>query len=151
MNPYICYNFDSLFMTHKLWAYKLGYTQTLVKYWKLTHGEWLTLSNKHTLFKRLMIELVPMKYFNTLLGVGYRQNAWGWLDHAPFERAFFCSQAKADNFRNMKYIAKIKIVLRSVLTVFQNHFTASGSPVDFVLPTFSLFFRLNRLNLNYFL
>ena len=52
---------------------------------------------------------------------------------------FFCSQAKADKFRNMKYIAKIKIVLLSVLTVFQNHFTASGSPVDFVLTTFSLF------------
>ena len=61
------------------------------------------------------------------------------LDRAPVERGFFCSQAKADNFRNMKYIAKIKIILRSVLTVFQNHFTASGSPVDFVLPTFSLF------------
>ena len=46
-------------------------------------------------------------------------------------KRFFFSQAKADNFRNMKYIAKIKIVLRSVLTFYQNHFTASGSPVDF--------------------
>ena len=75
----------------------------------------------------------------TLVGVENRQNAREALDRAPVERGFFCSQAKADNFRNMKYIAKIKIILRSVLTVFQNHFTASGSPVDFVLPTFSLF------------
>ena len=67
----------------------------------------------------------------TLPGVGFRQNAREALDRAPVERGFFCSQAKADNFRNMKYIAKIKIVLRSVLTFYQNHFTASGSPVDF--------------------
>ena len=72
---------------------------------------------------------------HTLPGVGFRQNAREALDRAPVERGFFCSQAKADNFRNMKYIAKIKIILRSVLTVFQNHFTASGSPVDFVPPT----------------
>ena len=68
-----------------------------------------------------------------------RESAKCLSSSRPRERAFFCSQAKADNFRTMKYIAKIKIVVRSVLTVFQNHFTASGSPVDFVLPTFSLF------------
>ena len=38
-----------------------------------------------------------------LVGVDNRQNPWVALDHAPVERAFFCSQAKADNFRNMKY------------------------------------------------
>ena len=37
------------------------------------------------------------------------------------------------------YIAKRKIVHRTKLTFFQNHFTASGSPVDFTLPFFSLF------------
>ena len=84
-------------------------------------------------------ESSTFKMAYTLVGVGFRQNAREALDRAPVERGFFCSQAKADNFRNMKYIAKIKIILRSVLTVFQNHFTASGSPVDFVLPTFSLF------------
>ena len=47
------------------------------------------------------------------------------------EETFFFSQAKADKFRNMKYIAKMKIVLRSVLTFYQNYFIASGSPVDF--------------------
>ena len=73
---------------------------------------------------------MPQKAY-TLPGVGFRQNAREALDRAPVERGFFCSQAKADNFRNMKYIAKIKIVLRSVLTFYQNHFTASGSSVDF--------------------
>ena len=47
----------------------------------------------------------------TLVGVENRQNAWVALDHAPVERAFFCSQAKSDNLRNMKYIAKIKTLI----------------------------------------
>jgi len=36
------------------------------------------------------------------------------------------------------------------LTVFQIRFTASGSPVDFILPNFSLFVPFNRVNLWYF-
>ena len=48
------------------------------------------------------------------------------------------------------YIAKRKIVHRTKLTVFQNHFTASGSPVDFILPNFSLLPPFNRVNLWYF-
>ena len=40
----------------------------------------------------------------------------------------------------MKYIAKIKIILRSVLTVFQNHFTASGPLVDFIPSEIFVFF-----------
>merc|ERR1711911_105786 len=33
---------------------------------------------------------------------------------------------------------------------FKNHFTTSGSPVDFILPNFSLFLPFNRVNLWYF-
>ena len=47
------------------------------------------------------------------------------------EQTFFFSRVKTDNFRNMKYIAKIKIVLRSVLIFYQSYFTAFDSPVDF--------------------
>ena len=36
--------------------------------------------------------------------------------------------------RNIYYI-----VLQTKLTLFQNYFTASGSPVDLILPKFSLF------------
>ena len=49
-----------------------------------------------------------------------------------------------------KYIAKRKIVHRTKLTIFQNHFTTSGSLVDFILPNFSLFVPFNRVNLWYF-
>ena len=49
-----------------------------------------------------------------------------------------------------KYIAKRKIVHRTILTVFENHFTTSGLPVDFILPKFSLFLPFNRVNLWYF-
>ena len=38
------------------------------------------------------------------------------------------------------------IVHRTKVTDFQNHFTTSGSPVDFISPNFSL----NRVNLWYF-
>jgi len=49
-----------------------------------------------------------------------------------------------------KYIAKRKIVHGTKLTNFQNRFTASGSPVDFILLIFSLFVAFNRVNLWYF-
>jgi len=54
------------------------------------------------------------------------------------------------SFSNTTYIAKRNIVLQTKLTFFQNHFTASGSPVDFILPNFSLFVTFNRVNLWYF-
>ena len=49
-----------------------------------------------------------------------------------------------------KYIAKRKIVHGTKLTNFQNRFTASDSPVDFILLNFSLFLPFNRVNLWYF-
>ena len=42
------------------------------------------------------------------------------------------------------------ITLWTGLTVFQIRFTASGSPVNFILPKFSLFVPFNRVNLWYF-
>ena len=47
-------------------------------------------------------------------------------------------------------MAKRKIVHWTKLTVFQNQFTASGLPVDFILLNFSLFGPFNRVNLWYF-
>ena len=49
-----------------------------------------------------------------------------------------------------KYIAKRKIVHGTKLTNFQNRFTATDSPVDFILLNFSLFSPFNRVNLWYF-
>ena len=48
------------------------------------------------------------------------------------------------------YIAKRKIVHKIRLTFFQNQFTASGSPIDFILPNISLFVPFNRVNLWFF-
>ena len=48
------------------------------------------------------------------------------------------------------YKEKIKTIFELSSPFFQNHFTASGSPVDFILPNFSPFLPFNRLNLWYF-
>ena len=50
----------------------------------------------------------------------------------------------------MIYLEKMNSIFRIKLTFFRNHFTASGSPVDFFFPKFSLFFRFNRVKLWYF-
>ena len=58
----------------------------------------------------------------------------------------------------MIYQQKIKTIfefirsyfIRPYFTFFQNDFTTSGSPVDFILPFFSLFLPFNRVILWYF-
>jgi len=52
-------------------------------------------------------------------------------------------------FKHKIYTKKM-ITVWTRLTVFQIRFTASGSPVDFILPNFSLFVPFNRVNLWYF-
>ena len=59
-------------------------------------------------------------------------------------------RAETVSISNTTYIAKRNILIQTKLTFFQNHFTASGSPVDFILPNFSLFVKFNRVNLWYF-
>ena len=56
------------------------------------------------------------------------------------QRAFFFLQAKADNFEDIKYIAKRKVKLNSILTFLKDHSQASPSPVGFIFAPFSLFF-----------
>ena len=59
-------------------------------------------------------------------------------------------RAETVSISNTTYIAKRNIIIQTKLTFFQNHFTASGSPVDFILPKFSLFVPFNRVNLWHF-
>ena len=59
-------------------------------------------------------------------------------------------RAETVSISNTTYIAKRNILIQTKLTFFQNHFTASGSPVDFILPKFSLFVPFNRVNLWHF-
>ena len=56
------------------------------------------------------------------------------------ERAFFFLQAKADDFLDIKYIAKRKVEFQSILTFLKDHSQASPSPVGFIFAPFSLFF-----------
>ena len=73
---------------------------------------------------------------------------WGLGKESPFWLQLFT--AETVNISNTTYIAKRNIILQTRLTFFQNHFTASGSPVDFILLIFSLFLPFNRVNLWYF-
>ena len=59
-------------------------------------------------------------------------------------------RAETVSISNTTYIAKRNILIQTKLTFFQNHFTASGSPVDSILPNFSLFGPFNRVNLWHF-
>ena len=45
-------------------------------------------------------------------------------------------RAETVSISNTTYIAKRNILIQTKLTFFQNHFTASGSPVDLILPKF---------------
>ena len=54
--------------------------------------------------------------------------------------SFFFLQAKAENFRNIKYIAKRKFEFQSILTLLDDGSKASFLPVGFIFAPFSLFF-----------
>ena len=73
---------------------------------------------------------------------------WNWGKHSPFRFQLFTAETVTISI--MIYLEKIKTIFRIELTFFQNHYTASGSPVDPILPKFSLFVPFNRVNLWYF-
>ena len=56
------------------------------------------------------------------------------------EIAIFFLQAKAENFRNIKYIAKRNVEFQSILKSLNDHSKTSYPPVIFIFGPFSLFF-----------
>ena len=73
---------------------------------------------------------------------------WNWGKHSPFRFQLFTAETVPISI--IIYLEKIKIIFRIELTFFQNHYTASGSPVDPIFPKFSLFVPFNRVNLWYY-
>ena len=73
---------------------------------------------------------------------------WRLEKHSPFRLQLFTAETVTISITIYK--EKIKTIFELSSPFFQNHFTASGSPVDFILPNFSPFLPFNRVNLWYF-